>query len=250
MSLGRLTWLLLSIILACLALAAGVGLARELVTTRPLPRLREGAEPPPRSAPDPMAAVPRGAPPASYGAIAARSLFSVSRGETMAAATPVVAVGGPITLHGVMLDGEQSRAYLDDPAAGRVFGYGLGDKVAGGRLDRILEDRVVIRGTQGPVEILLHDPSKAPPENPTPAATAPQPGRRRGAGQPGAAPDAAPAPANQDGGAPPAADAGAPANPIAPNPGAGVNPINPIVPIPGLPVPPPAPGIAPGRVPQ
>jgi hypothetical protein len=236
MSLGRLTWLLLSIILACLALAAGVGLARELVTTRPLPRLREGAELPARSAPEAAAAVPRGAPPGSYGVIAARNLFSVTRGEAVAAVTPVVAVGGPITLHGVMVDGERSRAYLDDPAANRVFGYAIGDQVAGGRLDRILEDRVVIRGPQGAVEILLHDPSKPAPENTAPVAAAPPPGRPGGMGQPAATAQGAPAP-NGDAVAQPVPDAGTPAPPV--------------VQTPGLPVPPPAvPGAAPGRLPQ
>ncbi len=211
MSLGRLTWLLLSIVLACLALAAGVGLARELVVTRPLPRLGEGVEPPARSAPGPDAPVPRRDGGAGYGVITARNLFSITRGETMSS---TVAVGGSIMLHGVMVDGERSRAYLDDPAANRVVGYKLGDEVAGGRLDRILEDRVVIQGPQGPIEILLHDPSKAVAENAPPFVAAPA---RGGAMAPPAA--AAPAP-NPDPAAPPAPDGGTPAPPAVVNPGA------------------------------
>ncbi|HZP35414.1 MAG TPA: hypothetical protein VFE48_02865 [Methylomirabilota bacterium] len=213
MSLGRWTWLLLSIILACLALAAGVGLARELVVTRPLPRLGEPVEPPARSAPGPDAPVPRRDAGAGYGVITARNLFSITRGETM---TSTVAVGGAITLHGVMVDGERSRAYLDDPAANRVVGYGIGDQVAGGRLDRILEDRVVIQGPQGPTEILLHDPSKAVAENVPPFVAAPAP---RGGAAPSAATAAAPAP-TPDPAAQRPPDGGAAAAPAVANPGA------------------------------
>jgi hypothetical protein len=111
-----------------------------------------------------------------YGVIVARNLFAVSRGEATVVVAEAVAAGDPpSTLHGVMLDGDRSRAYLDDPASNRVFGYAVGDRVGGGRLERILEDRVVIRGSQGAIEILLHDPSKAQPEASNPIAPSPAP---------------------------------------------------------------------------
>lgn len=170
MTVPRLRWLVLDAVLAGLALAAGVAMVRELVEGRPLPPIHARVP----SAPRPVAVAasadpsspPRGAP-VEYGVIAARNLFSPSRGEVAVAAVPAAAVGGvPSILHGVLLDGERSRAYLDDPVARRVFGYGIGDPVAGGRIDRILDDRVVIRGPNGDVEIMLRDPSKPPPEPP------------------------------------------------------------------------------------
>ena len=65
-----------------------------------------------------------------------------------------------------MIDGAKSRAYLEEPPAKRVFGYALGDTIAGGRLDSIRSDRVVIARPDGPVEVLLHDPSKPKPAAP------------------------------------------------------------------------------------
>jgi hypothetical protein len=91
---------------------------------------------------------------------------------------PVLA-GVKSILHGVVIDGARSRAYLDDPVAKRVFGYAVGDTVAGGRLERILDDRVVIRGPAGVVEVLLQDPTKPQEEGPVPV---PAPTRVRRAG--------------------------------------------------------------------
>ncbi len=102
-------------------------------------------------------------------------------------ATPATPGAKPV-LHGVMLDGDKSRAYLEEPPAKRVFGYAVGDAVAGGRLDSIRPDRVVIARPEGPVEVLLHDPSKPKPVAPaavSPAAqrVPPEPGRPPGAVQ-------------------------------------------------------------------
>lgn len=204
MSLGRLPWLLLSLVLGALALAAGAGLVREVAAGRPLPPVRADSGARPATGPQVTEAPAPGVAPADYSVIAAHNLFVVSRGEAPAVAIPVVAANPPSTLHGVMLDGERSRAYLDDPAGGRVFGYAVGDKVAGGRLDRILEDRVVIRGPQGPIEILLHDPSKSQPEAPDPGAVPTSPRRGGPAAEatpPGA--DAAAAAPGPDPAAPP-----------------------------------------------
>ncbi|MGH7536500.1 MAG: hypothetical protein ACREMG_13105, partial [Gemmatimonadales bacterium] len=86
----------------------------------------------------------------------------------------------PVLL-GIVVDGGESRAYLEDATTKRVFGYQVGDTVAGGRLEKITQDRVLISRPDGMVDVLLHDPTK-----PRPAA-APVPGAPPvvpGAGQP------------------------------------------------------------------
>jgi hypothetical protein len=194
----RWRWLLLDLGLACLACAAGVGLVREVVEGRSLPPAHALPEPgprPPAEVPDPARASEpemRGGP-AEYAVIAARNLFAASRGE--AAVIAPVAGGPKSVLHGVVIDGERSRAYLDDPVAKRVFGYAVGDAVAGGRLEKILDDRVMIRAPGGVIEVLLQDPSKPQAEAPD-AIPAPTKSRRSGsrsASQPPSAEPAAPA---------------------------------------------------------
>ncbi len=178
------------VVLALLAIAAGWGLTREIVRTRPLPPPPVTAE----AAPSPLMIVARHplegpVETAHYAIIAARNLFAASRGESAEAEAAAPGATGPKPfLHGVVLDGPQSRAYLEDPVGQRVAGYALGDAVGGGTLVRILEDRVVIRRADGPIEVMLKDPAKpapAPPVSATPA-TPPAP-----AAAPSAAPDAA-----------------------------------------------------------
>jgi hypothetical protein len=206
MILRRWRWLLLDVVLASVAGAAAVGLVREVVEGRPPPaaHVREASARPavPDSAEAPAQAAedqPRRAP-EEYGVIAARNLFAVSRGE-VAVIAPVLA-GVKSILHGVVIDGARSRAYLDDPVAKRVFGYAVGDSVAGGRLERILDDRVMIRGPAGVVEVLLQDPTKPQEEGPVPV---PAPTRVRRAGS-----RPAPEPASQEPATPPTPGKGSP----------------------------------------
>jgi hypothetical protein len=180
--LGR--WLVLDLVLTLAAGAAGIGLVREVVERRPLPAFVP-PEPPSR----PEAAVPDPAPgprggSAQYGVIAARNLFAASRGEASVAVS--APAGVKLVLHGVVIDAEQSRAYLDDPVAKRVFGYAVGDAVAGGRLEKILDDRVRIRRPEGVVEVLLQDPSKPQADAPAPVPTS---GKARRAAARGAVPE-------------------------------------------------------------
>jgi hypothetical protein len=162
-----------------------VALGRELLAAHPLPPplVPRPARPGAATA----AAAPHPAPPsaAAYGIIATKNLFSSSRSE--APAGPVVAAGPKPVLHGVVMDGPKSRAYLEDPVLKRTFGYGIGDTVGGARVESIAEDRVVIGRGDGLLEVLLHDPSKPRP-TPTAAAPAPAPG-------PGPAAQAGPTPA-------------------------------------------------------
>ena len=180
--------------LALLAVAAGAGLVGELTRIPPLP-----VPPPALSEAEPtpvmVAARHRLSGPvetAQYAIIAVRNLFSASRAE-QGDAEATVATGPRPYLHGVVLDGDRSRAYLEDPTTQRVAGYRVGDAVGGGTLVRILEDRVVIRRPEGLVEVMLKDPGKP---QPTPAAPAPP------------APGATPAP-----GPVPPGDSAAPAGP-------------------------------------
>lgn len=189
---------------ACLLAAA---LVRELATSRPLPppSIARVAPPAVAEASASEASEPDLVSSGGYGIIAAKNLFSPSRAE--APAGPAVALGPKPFLHGVVVDGSKSRAFLEDPAAKRTFGYAVGDTIGGGRVQSITLDRVVIARPDGLVEVLLHDPSKPRPAVPTAAAPLPgMPGRPvattvppavgPGAGVPtlGVAPGANPAP--------------------------------------------------------
>lgn len=158
----------LNISLGLVACLLAAGLVRELLAARHLP-----PSPAPRAA-RPLAtggaAATSMAPPSApgHGVIVATNLFSPSRTE--APGGPVVAAGPKPVLHGVVMDGPKSRAYLQDPLLKRVFGYVVGDTVGDGRLESIAVDRVVIARAHGLLEVLLHDPSK-----PRPASTAAAP---------------------------------------------------------------------------
>jgi len=160
----------LNISLGLVACLLAAGLVRELLAAHPLP------PPPAARAARPLAtggtAATSTAPPSppGYGVIVAKNLFSPSRAE--APAGPVVAAGPKPVLHGVVMDGPKSRAYLEDPLLKRTFGYVAGDTVGGGRIESIAVDRVVIARGDGLLEVLLYDPSKP---RPAPTAAAPPP---------------------------------------------------------------------------
>ena len=154
--------LVINVALGIVSVVLAVGITRTLLVKRPLP-----APSAPRavSAPAPAAATADGdAGRAAYTVIAARNLFNPGRSETASAAAAPVAK--PI-LHGVVIVGAKSRAFLEDPAFKRVAGYSVGDKVGGGTIQKIADDRVVIVRPEGLLEVLLKDPSKP---RPTPAA--------------------------------------------------------------------------------
>jgi hypothetical protein len=138
----------------------------------------------------------------AYGMIAARNLFNPARSETTTVAA-ARQTAKPV-LHGVVLDGQRSRAYIEDPLAKGVFGYTVGDTVGPGQITTISADRIMISGPEGTFEVLLHDPSKPKPAAP-PVAGAPVAPRPPGApvppvvrrSPPGAASGQPPAPAGQ-----------------------------------------------------
>jgi hypothetical protein len=176
--------LVLNGLLGVAACLLAVALVRELAAAQPLPPPSIAGGTPPPAVPEPSAAETSSSDLVSAGGdgvIAAKNLFSPSRAE--APAGPAVAVGLKPLLHGVVIDGSSSRAFLEDPAAKRTFGYGVGDTVGGGQVQSITRDRVVIALPDGLVEVLLHDPSR-----PRPAATPPGAGTvpvAAGAGLPG-----------------------------------------------------------------
>ena len=159
--------LALNVVLGIVSVALAAGIVRTLIVRRPLPppaASRAMAGPGPAAA-----AATADAGLASYAVIASRNLFNPTRSETAAAVAPM---SKPI-LHGVVIDGSKSRAFLEDPTAKRVVGYSVGDVIGGGRIQRITDDKVVILRPEGPLEVLLQDPSKP---RPAPPAAAPTPG--------------------------------------------------------------------------
>jgi hypothetical protein len=201
---GRLRVVNVALGLAACLLAAG--LARELLAARPLP-------PPPAPRAARLAAAGAAAtstePPsaASYAVIVAKNLFNP--GRTEAPAGPVAAAGPKPVLHGVVVDGPKTRAYLEDPLLKRTFGYAIGDTIAGGRVESIAADRVVIGRGDGLLEVLLRDPSKP---RPAPTATAAAGPTAPSGPVPGAAAQSGSTPT------PPAAPAAAPTRPSEPTP--------------------------------
>src|SRR5882724_3027186 len=157
--------LVLNAVLAILCVVFAVGIVRTLLVKHPVPPPAPAAQRA-AAASQPTATTEAGNPGLdAFAVIAAQNLFNPGRSETAAAA---VSVAKPI-LHGVVIHGAQSRAYLEDPTAKRVAGYSVGDTMGGGKIQKIADDRVVIARPEGLIEVLLQDPSKP---RPAPTATA------------------------------------------------------------------------------
>jgi len=160
------TLFLINVVVGGLGCLFAVGIVRDVVTHRSLPPL-----PAPRatqSTLDPAESSAAPPPLASFQVIATKNMFSPGRSE-VAEASPAAAVAAGIKpiLHGVVLDGARSRAFLEEPPARQVLGYSVGDQIAGGRLAAIEPDRVVIVRPQGRLEVFLQDASKPRPAAPT-----------------------------------------------------------------------------------
>ena len=103
-------------------------------------------------------------PSAVYDLIATRSLFHPDRAlpkrsDALIALPPAA----NLMLYGVVWSEDSPLAYLEDPASKKIFGYKTGDPMAGGYVERIELDRIVIRRTDGPFEIMLRAPNKPRP---------------------------------------------------------------------------------------
>ena len=157
--------LVLNAVLAILCVVFAVGIVRTLLVKHPVPGPAPAAQRA-AAASQPTATTEAGNPGLdAFAVIVAQNLFNPGRSETVAVA---VSVAKPI-LHGVVIHGAQSRAYLEDPTAKRVAGYSVGDTIGGGKIQKIADDRVVIARPEGLIEVLLQDPSKP---RPAPTATA------------------------------------------------------------------------------
>ena len=161
-----------------------IWLVRDLAATRPLPSpvARKAASvagtedaAPENAAPDRLTA---------YNVIVAKYLFSPSRteGAPEVAKPPVVPLPPKPILLGVVVDGPASRAYLEDPSTKRVFGYQVGDSVAGGKLEKIAEDRIQISRVRWSARRTAPRPEQASTTRAGPGGSA----RRAGRTTPGA----------------------------------------------------------------
>jgi hypothetical protein len=192
--------LIINAILLAIAGASLTYIVRQLLTPMPLPSAaRNRPAQPPSAGAEPTPS----APPGAYASVAARNLFSPTRTETpptaTASASPAVKPG----LFGIVLRDGAPIAYLEDPTTKRVAGYRVGDAMAGGTVQTIGADNVVITRPDGNMDVRLRDPNRPR------AAVAPAAGGVPGA-QPAAAPPALP------GVIPPASPPGVPGQIVGP----------------------------------
>jgi hypothetical protein len=171
--------LALNVVLAGVAVILAAWLVRDLAASRALPP----PPPPRRSAPaseEPATEKAAQEQLPAYNVIVAKYLFNPSRTEgappDAAQQKPAVPLPPKPILLGVVVDGPASRAYLEDPSTKRVFGYQVGDSVAGGKLEKITDDRIQISRTDGMMEVTLRDPTKPRPPAPVTPGQPPQPG--------------------------------------------------------------------------
>src|SRR5262245_14786366 len=160
--------IVLNTLLLGLAAGGAVYIVRQLTSPMPMPQAGQGRPAPPA----PVPAEPPTPPPGGYAAVAARNLFSPTRTEAPPAPTvassPTAAVKP--NLFGIVLREGSPVAYLEDPNTKRVAGYRVGDAVAGGTVQTINSEGVVINRPDGNMDVRLRDPSKP---RPTPVAMPP-----------------------------------------------------------------------------
>lgn len=75
---------------------------------------------------------------------------------------------GPVKplLYGVIYGEHGWIAYIEDPATKGVAAYRVGDAVAGQTIEAIEEERVVLKGPEGMLEIRLSDDKPGAPKRP------------------------------------------------------------------------------------
>jgi len=110
---------------------------------------------------------------AVYAMVGSRNVFSPTRTDTQKVDPAVTIVGQPLNLFGVVLAGDRSIAYLEDPVTKRVYAYRLGDSVGGGTIRAIEASHVVLERRNQRLDVQLHDPSRPKPSLPVAVAMAP-----------------------------------------------------------------------------
>ena len=170
-SLGRSKRLLgLNALLAVLSVSFSVYIIWQM--TAPL-----GSSASTRPVPSPAAVVEADTTPmpptaAVYAMVGSRNVFSPTRTDTQKVDPVVTIAGQPLNLFGVVLAGERSIAYLEDPTSKRVYAYRLGDSVAGGTIRAIEASHIVLERRNQRLDVSLHDPSRPKPSLPVVVATA------------------------------------------------------------------------------
>ena len=111
-----------------------------------------------------------------YELIAARSVFNPNRSDSASAESADRPLVAPpmLALYGVAISDDTRVAFVQDLATKRISSYKTGDQLAGGRLERIEPDRVVIFRADGTVELLLHRPKEPLSLPQSPQAPAPE----------------------------------------------------------------------------
>ena len=173
--------LVVNVVLAGISLLCGGLIVKQLVAS---PQTVAARSRPPAAGPGAPPAEPQHLPAQAYSMIASRNLFSPTRTETPGtglAGGPTMNIVKP-SLHGVVLRDGAPIAYLEDPLTKRIAGYRIGDPIAGGTVQTISADAVVIARPDGVVDVRLRDPSK--PRPPAPAGQQPVPGQAPIPGQP------------------------------------------------------------------
>ena len=153
--------LIANLILAAIAAGAVLYIVREVTTPpRPMPLRARAANPEP-PAPAPPTTSP-GISPGGFAVVASKNLFSPTRTEAPGPTAQQRAVANlpKPTLHGVVVREGAPIAYLEDPMTKRIAGYRLGDAVAGGTVQTIDADHVVLARPEGQVDVRLRDPAK------------------------------------------------------------------------------------------
>jgi len=126
-------------------------------------------------------AAPRSRRAGAYDLIATRTLFHPSRSEPTPseAIIPIVPPAPTLELHGVVISDDTRFAFLQDVVTNQIFGCKTGDRVAGGQVERIEPDRVVIMRADGPFEVVLRRPRGPQPAVLSPDEAAPRRSRGR-----------------------------------------------------------------------
>jgi hypothetical protein len=122
---------------------------------------------------------------AVYDVIATRSLFDPNRSSPRSseATAPIQLPAPTLALYGVAISDDTRVAFVQDLVTKQIVGYKTGDRLAGGQVERIEPDRVVIMRADGPMEVLLHQPKEHQPEESqavVPSAEEVSPRRSRG----------------------------------------------------------------------
>jgi hypothetical protein len=159
--------LIINVLLLLIAGASLAFIARQLMSpmAMPLPARTRPTNPTPGArAEEPVRGLG-----GAYTSVAARNLFSPTRTEAPPTATATAAASPTVkpNLFGIILRDGAPVAYLEDPTTKRVAGYRVGDNMAGGTVQTISADSVVIARPDGNMDVRLRDPGK-----PRPAAAA------------------------------------------------------------------------------